>query len=95
MLVFDYDKFRKGLENLKECDPFSEFEKEVYKIMIMLETGQIDYNSFDAATLKRLLEEYYYQDKDELIEEKLSLPGYLAERIKNIPRRPPDADIFF
>lgn len=95
MLVFDFEKFYKGLKKLKACEPLTEAEKEMYRIFVMLETGEIDYGSFNAATLEQLLKDYYYQDREDIIEEKLSGPDYIAERIKNAPGRAPDDNLFF
>ncbi|MCL6477867.1 MAG: hypothetical protein K6T65_05575 [Peptococcaceae bacterium] len=52
---------------------------------MMAAQGEIDYSSFDAATVQEMLEQYYYQEREHELEEGLDVIDYLLDRLKDLP----------
>ncbi|OPX90763.1 MAG: hypothetical protein A4E52_00741 [Pelotomaculum sp. PtaB.Bin013] len=95
MLVFNFKKFLEGLKALKERSPISDAEKEMRKVLMMIDSDEpIDYGSFNTETVQQLLENYYYQDNEDGIERDLVNASFIAERTKMIPPRRTQ-DVFF
>ncbi|MCL6478141.1 MAG: hypothetical protein K6T65_06965 [Peptococcaceae bacterium] len=79
---------------MEEAKPISDTEEEMREILIMMNSGRIDYSSFEAETVERLLQDYYYQDNEDGIERSLYKAAFIVERFKAIPPRRYE-DVFF
>jgi len=87
MLKLDFQKFCRGLKKLKpvalrQYDPKI---TEMRRVLLMAAQGEVDYSSFDAETVREMLEQYYYQEVEHELEEGLGEADYLLDRLKDLP----------
>lgn len=87
MLKLDLQKFYRGLRRLKPVAPRQYDPKiaEMRRILLMAAQGEVDYSSFDAEIVREMLEQFYYQEIEYEIEERLDEVDYLLYRLKDLP----------